>query len=192
MVKTVPIVTNRGRFPPRQPTLRSECEFSSARISSKQPVAGQQCDDMFSFIRKAKILIPFFYERMGDYAELARMDLVRFRNETIHSIAGAVLGAAAVLLLLSFIGIAAIVTEWDTPNRVLTAWLVVVGWTICTGACLYVAGRLTSGSPPFADVGSAISSDLAAIKNPGNGSDVSHSERFAPAEGTGNQRVAGP
>ena len=65
---------------------------------------------MFSSIRKAKILIPFFYERLGDYAELARMDLVQFRRETIHSIAGAVVGAAALLLLVSFIGIAAIVT----------------------------------------------------------------------------------
>jgi hypothetical protein len=123
---------------------------------------------MFSSIRKAKILIPFFYERLGDYAELARMDLVQFRRETVHSIAGAVVGAAALLLLLSFIGIAAIVTEWDTPHRILTAWLVVLGWGLCTGACVYLARRMMSGSPPFAHVGSAISNDLAAIKNPHN------------------------
>src|SRR5258708_2973444 len=97
---------------------------------------------MFSSIRKAKVVIPFFYERLGDYAELARMDLVQFRNETIHSLAGAVIGAAALLLLLSFVGIAAIVTEWDTPYRILTAWLVVLGWGLCAGACLYLARRL--------------------------------------------------
>jgi Putative Actinobacterial Holin-X, holin superfamily III len=119
---------------------------------------------MFSSIRKAKILIPFFYERLGDYAELARMDLVQFRNETVHSIAGAMIGAAALLLLLSFIALAAIVTEWDTPHRVLTAWLVVVGWGVCAGACIYLARRLMSTSPPFAHFGSAMSSDLAAIK----------------------------
>ena len=134
---------------------------------------------MFSSIRKAKILIPFFYERLGDYAELARIDLVQFRNETIHSIAGAVVGAAALLLLLFFIGIAAIVTEWDTPHRILTAWLVVLGWALCTGACVYAARRLMGSSPPFAHVGSAISRDLAAVKNPGNSPDSRHSPRAA-------------
>ncbi len=121
---------------------------------------------MFSAIRKAKILIPFFYERLGDYAELARMDLVQFRNETIHSLAGVVISAAALLLLLSFISVAAIVTEWDTPHRILTAWLVVLGWGVFAAAAVYLARRWMSGSPPFAHVGSAISSDLAAIKSP--------------------------
>jgi hypothetical protein len=136
---------------------------------------------MFSSIRKAKILIPFFYDRMGDYAELAQMDLVRFRSETIRSIAGAVVGAAAILLLLSFVGVAAIVTEWDTPHRILTAWLVALGWGLCTVACLSLARRLMRGSPPFAHVGSAISSDLAAIKKPGNNPDPRH----APKANTG-------
>jgi hypothetical protein len=124
---------------------------------------------MFSSIRKAKILIPFFYERLGDYADLARMDLLQFRNETIHSVAGAVIGAAALLLLLGFIGIAAIVTEWDTPHRILTAWLVVLGWGLCTGACVCLAQRLMSGSAPFAHVASAISTDIAAVTGERNG-----------------------
>lgn len=126
------------------------------------------CDNMFSSIRKAKIIIPFFYRRMGDYAELARLDLVQFRKETIHSIAGAVIGAAALLLLLSFVGIAAIVTEWETPHRVLTAWLVVLGWSLCTAICVYVARRLMHGSPPFGHIGSALSSDMAVVKNATN------------------------
>ena len=143
---------------------------------------------MFSSIRKAKILIPFFYERLGDYAELARMDLVQFRNETIHSIAGAVVGAAALLLLLSFIGIAAIVTEWDTPHRVLTAWLVVLGWGLCTGACVYLALRLMRGSPPFAHIGSAISNDLAAVKNPHNTHETRLPPKFIARERSRSQR----
>jgi fatty acid desaturase len=121
---------------------------------------------MFSFIRKAKILIPFFYERLGDYGELGRMDLVQFRNETVRAIAGAMIAAAALLLLLCFVGIAAIVTEWDTPHRVLTAWLVVLLWGLCGGACVHLARRLMRGSPPFANIGSAISSDLKVIKDP--------------------------
>jgi hypothetical protein len=137
---------------------------------------------MFSSIRKAKILIPFFYERLGDYAELARMDLVQFRDETVGSIAGAMIGAAALLLMLSFVGIAAIVTEWDTPHRILTAWLVVLAWGFCAGACVYLARRLMSRSPPFAHTGSAISSDLAAIKRSAKPDDSRRSTRIAPGE----------
>jgi hypothetical protein len=144
---------------------------------------------MFSSIRKAKILIPFFYERLGDYAELARMDLVQFRNETVRSIAGAVVGAAALLLVLSFISIAAIVTEWDTPHRILTAWLVVLGWGLGAGACVYLARRLMSNSPPFAHVGSAISSDLAAVKNPVRPRESRDSPRVATGERNSTRRV---
>ena len=140
---------------------------------------------MFSSFRKAKILIPFFYQRMGNYAALARMDLLQFRKETVHSIAGAVLGAAAILMLLSFIGLAAIVTEWDTPHRILTAWLVVLGWFLCTGACVALARRLMVGSPPFDHVGTAISNDLSAIKNPGPPPEVRR------AAGRGRARRAG-
>lgn len=126
---------------------------------------------MFSTIRKAKTLIPFFYHRLGDYAELARLDLIQFRNATIRSIVGAMVGSAAVLLLLSFIGVAAIVTEWDTPHRILTAWLVVLGWSLCAGAAVYAARRLMAGSLPFVHIGSAISRDLAVIENPINSRD---------------------
>ena len=146
-------------------------------------------DAMFSSFRKARILIPFFYGRLGDYAELAQMDLAQFRKETIHSIAGAAIGAAALLLLLSFIGIAVIVTEWDTPHRILTAWLVVLGWGLCTGACVYAARRLMSSSAPFAHVGSAISSDLAVINNPGNSPESRHSSRSVAGERNATRRI---
>ncbi len=121
---------------------------------------------MFSTIRKAKAVVPFFYERLSDYAQIAQVDLARFRNETVRSIAGAMIGVAAILLLLSFIGLAVIVTAWDTRHRVLTAWLVALGWGVGAAAAVYLARRLIRSSPPFAHVGTAISRDLAAVKNP--------------------------
>jgi amino acid transporter len=132
---------------------------------------------MFSSIRKAKILIPFFYQRLGDYAELARLDLITFRNEMINSIVGAAIGAAALLLLLCFICVAVIVTEWDTPYRVRTAWLIALGWGLVTGACAYVARLLMTGSSPFENIGSEISRDLSVIRDP---QDHTHDERHSP------------
>jgi hypothetical protein len=61
---------------------------------------------MFSSIRKAQILIPFFNQRLADYAALARLDLITFRNEMIAAIVGAAVGVAALLLLLGFVCVA--------------------------------------------------------------------------------------
>ena len=53
---------------------------------------------MFSSIREAKILIPFFYQRLGDYAELARLDLITFRNEMIIALLASPVVAARFFL----------------------------------------------------------------------------------------------
>jgi amino acid transporter len=121
---------------------------------------------MFSSIRKAQILIPFFNQRLADYAKLARLDLITFRNEMIAAIVGAAVGVAALLLLLGFVCVAVLVTEWDTPYRIRAAWIIVVAWGLITGVCAYVARFLMKGPSPFANIGSEISLDLAVIKSP--------------------------
>jgi amino acid transporter len=123
------------------------------------------CGAMFSSIRKAKILIPFFNQRLSDYAELARLDLVTFRNEMIASIVGAAIGAAALLFMLGFICVALIITEWDTPNRVRTAWIIAIGWGLITSACVYIGRFLMKSSSPFQNIGSEISLDLSVINS---------------------------
>jgi len=119
---------------------------------------------MFSSIRKAQILIPFFNQRLADYAELARLDLITFRNELIAAIVGAAVGVAALLLLLGFICVAVLITEWDTPNRIRAAWIIVIAWGLISGVCAYLARFLMKGSSPFENIGSEISLDLAVIK----------------------------
>jgi amino acid transporter len=121
---------------------------------------------MFSSIRKAQILIPFFNQRLSNYAELARLDLITFRNEMIAAIVAAAVGVATLLLLLGFVCVAVIITEWDTPNRIRAAWIIVVVWGLITGVCACVARILMKGSSPFANIGSEISLDLAVIKRP--------------------------
>jgi amino acid transporter len=118
---------------------------------------------MFPLIQKAKILVPFFHQRLADYAKLARMDLIAFRNEMIASIVGAAIGAAALLLLLGFICVAVIVTEWDTPNRIRTAWFIVVVWALITVLCAFLARILMKGTSAFENIASEISLDLEVV-----------------------------
>jgi hypothetical protein len=121
---------------------------------------------MFSSIRRAKILLPFLSQRLGDYAQLARLDLTTFRDEMVHAIVGAAIGAASSLLLLCFLCVAVLVTAWDTPYRTLVAWFICIAWSLLTGACVYLGQRLMKGSSPFENMGSEIDRDLSAIKNP--------------------------
>jgi Putative Actinobacterial Holin-X, holin superfamily III len=120
---------------------------------------------MFSSLRKAKIVIEFLNARLGDYLELARLDLAAFRSETINSIVGLAVGAAAFLLLLCFVCVAILVTEWNTPNRILAAWIICLGWAVLTAACVAVAWKLTRKSSPFGNLGLEITRDLAAIRS---------------------------
>jgi uncharacterized membrane protein YqjE len=121
---------------------------------------------MFLSIRRAKILLPFLNQRLGDYAQLARLDLTTFRDEMINTIVGAAIGAASSLLLLCFLCVAVLVTAWDTPYRTQVAWLIFIAWCLLTVACIYLARRLMTGSSPFENMASEIARDLSAIKNP--------------------------
>jgi Putative Actinobacterial Holin-X, holin superfamily III len=121
---------------------------------------------MFLSIRRAKILLPFLNQRLGDYAQLARLDLATLRDEMINAIVGAAIGAASSLFLVCFLCVAVLVTAWDTPYRIQVAWLICIAWCLLTGACVYLAGRLMKGSSPFENIGSEIARDLSAIKHP--------------------------
>jgi amino acid transporter len=121
---------------------------------------------MFSSIRRARILIPFFTQRLSDYAELARLDLVTFRDDLIRSIVGAAVCAYAVLFLLCFICLAVLVTEWDTPNRIRVAWIICTGWSMVSIGAALLARSLMKGTVPFDNIGSEIARDLSVIKDP--------------------------
>jgi hypothetical protein len=101
---------------------------------------------------------------MADYAELARLDLITFRNEMIAAIVGAAVGVASLLLLLCFICIALLVTEWDTPYRILAAWLVAIAWALIAAGCVLLARFMMKGSSPFKNISSEMALDLSVIK----------------------------
>lgn len=119
---------------------------------------------MLSLFRRIRILVPFINQRLVDYAKLARFDLIAFRNETIRAIIAAVICAAAVLLLLCFVGVAIIVTEWETPNRIITAWVVCIGWCVVAAGGAFIVRHVLSGSSPFDNIEKELLRDLSVIK----------------------------
>jgi hypothetical protein len=120
---------------------------------------------MFDRVRRLQSIAKYLHGRAPEYIRLARADSVVFRKELIEAIGGVAVGAAAGLLFICFLSVAIIVTSWDTQFRVLTAWLVCVGWGVLAGAGLGYARRAVFGRPvPFGDLSAALLHDLAVIE----------------------------
>jgi len=77
---------------------------------------------MFETIEKAKHLGVIALERIGDYLELLRISVEIQGQHLKKRIISFVVVALFAVLSLIFLGLAIIVTWWDTPYRVPAAW----------------------------------------------------------------------
>jgi uncharacterized membrane protein YqjE len=85
-------------------------------------------------LRKAKKLSAIALERLGDYVALARIELKMQSREIGTQLVGYLGAAVCALFALLFLGVAIVVSFWDSPYRTLAAWAVVA---------LYLAGAAT-------------------------------------------------
>ena len=77
---------------------------------------------MFETIKKARQLGVIALERIDDYLELLRISAeIQGQNLKNRIISSVVVALFAVLSLI-FLGLAIIITCWDTPYRVTAAW----------------------------------------------------------------------
>jgi uncharacterized membrane protein YqjE len=77
---------------------------------------------MFETIEKARHLGVIALERVGDYLELLRISVEIQGQHLKKRIIRFVMVALFAVLSLIFLGLAIIVTCWDTPYRVPAAW----------------------------------------------------------------------
>jgi hypothetical protein len=82
----------------------------------------------------------------------------------IAAIVGAAVGVASLLLLLCFICVALLITEWDTPYRILAAWLLALAWGLVATGCVVLGRSLMKGNSPFKNIASEVALDLSVIK----------------------------
>jgi uncharacterized membrane protein YqjE len=86
---------------------------------------------VLSTLQKTKKLFAIALERVGDYLALARIELKMQGREIGVQLVGYLGAALCALFALLFIGVAIIVSFWDSDYRALAAWAVVA---------LYLAG----------------------------------------------------
>ena len=80
---------------------------------------------MFETIRKSKEISVIAKDRLGDYFELLRIEMKLQGRELGMLALGAVVAGMFALIAVIFLGLAIIVSFWDTEYRALVAWLVV-------------------------------------------------------------------
>ncbi len=89
---------------------------------------------MIETLQKVKKLSVIALDRLGDYLALARIEMKLQGREIGVQLAGYLGAALCALFALLFLGVAVIVSFWDSDYRALAAWAVVL---------LYVAGAVT-------------------------------------------------
>ncbi|CAH1083235.1 phage holin family protein [Candidatus Nitrotoga sp. 1052] len=120
---------------------------------------------MFEKIKKAKQLGIIARDRMGDYMELVPILIkIQWHYFSAQIISYVVLFVLA-LLGLTFLGVAIIVSFWETPYRVASAWSVVVLYALAAfGVFLVSQGRARPISP-FETLRTELEKDAKLVKD---------------------------
>lgn len=120
---------------------------------------------MFESIRKARQLGTLVLERVGDYLELLKISAaIQGQNFKKQIISYAMIAVFAVLSLI-FTGLAIIVTCWDTPYRVVSAWGVAAFYAVATFVFFMAAPNRADSVSAFDSVQEELQQDIKLMKD---------------------------
>ena len=120
---------------------------------------------MFESITKARQLGALVLERVGDYLELLKISAaIQGQNLRKRIISYAMVALFAVLSL-AFAGLAVIVTCWDTPYRVISAWGVVAFYALGTFLFFLTAPSQADSVSAFDTVREELQQDIKLMKD---------------------------
>ena len=120
---------------------------------------------MFESITKARQLGALVLERVGDYLELLKISAaIQGQNLRKRIISYAMVALFAVLSLV-FAGLAVIVTCWDTPYRVISAWGVAAFFALGTFLFFLTAPSQADSVSAFDTVREELQQDIKLMKD---------------------------
>ncbi len=94
---------------------------------------------MFETLKKSRQLSLIVLDRLGDYLALLRLEMKMQGREIGIQIAGFAAAALCAVFALLFLGIAIIISFWDSDYRALAAWIVVALYALGVFAGLSLA-----------------------------------------------------
>jgi len=119
---------------------------------------------MLNALRKSKQLTSIALERLGDYLALLRIELQMQGREMRMQLLGFFTALIGALYGLLFIGVAIIVTFWDSEHRALAAWIAVALYLVLAGAGVGLARRHTGKAAVLTTLREEIKRDAELIR----------------------------
>lgn len=98
---------------------------------------------MLNAVRKSKQLTSIALERLGDYLALLRIELQMQGREMRMQLLGFFTALVGALYGLLFIGVAIIISFWDSEYRAIAAWIAAAFYLGLAGAGVGLARRHT-------------------------------------------------
>jgi len=114
-------------------------------------------------LKKSKQLSVMALDRLGDYLALLRIEMKLQGREIGVQLIG-YLAAALFSLLLLFIGIAIIVSFWDSELRGVAAWAVVALYIAAAGVAVAMARRHSARTAALATLREELRRDAALVR----------------------------
>lgn len=119
---------------------------------------------MFKKIRKVKELGMFARDRVGDYVDLVSI-LIKIQW---HYVSAQIISYVAIfflaLLSLVFLGVAVIVSFWETQYRVASAWSIVAFYALIAGGVFLVSKNRTRPVFPLDTLRTELEKDAKLVK----------------------------
>ena len=120
---------------------------------------------MFNSLRRIKQFGKFMQERSGDYARLFFLEIEIQKQLFFNRLICIIIFSLSVFLSVIFLGIALIVSFWDTPYRILVAWLVFTMFILIMIICAFIYSHNCINKPMFYEMKAELKNDLSLMKD---------------------------
>lgn len=119
---------------------------------------------MFETLQKTRQLSLIALDRLGDYLALLRIELKLQGRELVVQMIGYAVAALLGLFVLLFLGIAIIVSFWDSEYRALAAWFVVLLYAGGAAAGIALARKHTGKTEGLNTLREEFKRDVALVR----------------------------
>ncbi len=119
---------------------------------------------MLEALKKSRQLAAIALDRVSDYMALLRIEMKLQGREIGVQVAGYVAAAIFALFALLFIGIALIISFWDSDFRTLAAWVVVALYVGGAAAGIVLARRHAGREKPLVALREEMRRDIALVR----------------------------
>ncbi|MDB5798594.1 MAG: phage holin family protein [Paucimonas sp.] len=119
---------------------------------------------MFETLQKSKQISVIALDRLGDYMELLRIELRLQGRELGMQLLGYAAAGLFGLLAVIFLGIAIILSAWDTDYLAIAAWGVVALYLAVAGAGIWLARKHAGSGSAFNTLRTELKRDVDLVK----------------------------